>query len=52
MFYYVKGTLALCEASVAVVDCGGVGYKLFVSDTTFSKVAGKLGVSAVQRLII
>lgn len=43
MFYYVKGTLALCEASVAVVDCGGVGYKLCVSDTTFSKIAGKLG---------
>jgi len=43
MFYYVKGTLAVCEGSTAVVDCGGVGYKLTVSDNTFSKVAGKLG---------
>lgn len=43
MFYYVKGTLAVCEASTAVVDCGGVGYKLTVSDNTFSKVAGKMG---------
>lgn len=43
MFYYLKGTLALCEANVAVIDCGGVGYKLTVSDTTFLSVAGKLG---------
>lgn len=43
MFYYVKGTLAVCEGSTAVVDCGGVGYKLTVSDSTFSKVAGKMG---------
>lgn len=43
MFYYVKGTLAICEGSTAVVDCGGVGYKLTVSDNTFSKVAGKMG---------
>lgn len=43
MFYYVKGTLAVCEGSTAVVDCGGVGYKLTVSDNTFSKVAGKMG---------
>ena len=43
MFYYGKGTLAVCEASTAVIDCGGVGYKLTVSDMTFSKVAGKLG---------
>ncbi|MBO4429273.1 MAG: Holliday junction branch migration protein RuvA [Clostridia bacterium] len=43
MFYYVRGTLAVCELQVAVIDCGGVGYKLFVSDTTFSKIAGKLG---------
>lgn len=43
MFYYVRGTLAVCELSTAVIDCGGVGYKLFVSDTTFSKIAGKTG---------
>lgn len=43
MFYYVKGTLAVCEGSTAVIDCGGVGYKLTVSDMTFSRVAGKIG---------
>ena len=43
MFYYVKGTLAICEGTFAVIDCGGVGYKLTVSETTFSKIAGKLG---------
>ena len=43
MFYYVNGTLAVCEGSTVVVDCGGVGYKLTVSDNTFSKVAGKMG---------
>ena len=47
MFYYVNGTLAVCEGSTVVVDCGGVGYKLTVSDNTFSKVAGKMG-SEVQ----
>ena len=43
MFYYLKGKLAVCEASTAVIDCGGVGYKLTVTDTTFSKIAGSLG---------
>lgn len=43
MFYYVKGTLVICEGTFAVIDCGGVGYKLTVSETTFSKIAGKLG---------
>ena len=43
MFYYVRGKLVICEVQTAVVDCGGVGYKLAVSDTTFSKIAGKIG---------
>ena len=36
MFYYIKGTLAHLEAGVAVVDVGGVGYKLTVSGTTYN----------------
>lgn len=43
MFYYISGTLAIVELSTAVIDCGGVGYKLTVSETTFAKIAGKVG---------
>lgn len=38
MFYYVQGTLALLEASFAVVDAGGVGYKLTISGTTYDRL--------------
>lgn len=34
MFYYIKGTLALLDPLFAVVDAGGVGYKLTISTTT------------------
>lgn len=36
MFYYIKGALVHLEASVAVVDVGGVGYRLTVSGTTYN----------------
>ena len=35
MFYYLKGTLAHLESGVAVIDAGGVGYKLTISGTTY-----------------
>ena len=35
MFHYIKGTLALLEPGVAVLDVGGVGYKLTISQTTY-----------------
>lgn len=35
MFYYISGKLALLEAGFAVVDAGGVGYKLTISGTTY-----------------
>ncbi len=38
MFYYIYGTLAHREAGVAVIDCGGVGYKLTVSQNTLSEL--------------
>ena len=38
MFYYLKGTLVLTEPSAAVVDCGGVGYRLTVSANTLAKL--------------
>lgn len=43
MFYSIKGTLALCEPGFAVIDCGGVGYQLTVSTTTYDAVADKIG---------
>ena len=36
MFYYLKGTLEYVAEGIAVIDCGGVGYKLTVSGTTVS----------------
>ncbi len=35
MFYYLKGTLVHLENALAVVDVGGVGYRLTVSGTTY-----------------
>ena len=39
MFYYVRGQLALLEAGFAVIDCGGVGYKLTISGRTRDRLA-------------
>lgn len=35
MFYYISGKLAHLEAGVAVIDAGGVGYRLTISGTTY-----------------
>ncbi len=43
MFYHVRGELILCEASTAVIDCGGVGYRLTVSLLTADALSGKIG---------
>ena len=43
MFYSVKGILALCESSFAVVECGGVGYQLTISATTADAIGNKIG---------
>lgn len=36
MFYYIKGELVMTDMQTAVIDCGGVGYKLTVSTNTLS----------------
>ncbi len=41
MFYYLSGTVALLDAGVAVVDCGGVGYAVHTS--TYSQAQMKQG---------
>jgi len=38
MYYHIDGILAQKDANLAVVDCGGVGYKLNISYTTFSRL--------------
>lgn len=38
MFYYISGILAHREAGFAVIDCGGVGYKLTVSQNTLAEL--------------
>ncbi len=43
MFYQLNGELVLTEVSVAVIDCGGVGYKLTVSGNTLGKISGRKG---------
>ena len=35
MFYYISGALAYSTPNTAVIDAGGVGYKLTISQTTF-----------------
>lgn len=42
MIYHLKGTLELCEEGSCVIDCGGVGYKLFISDNTYTNIVGKV----------
>ena len=41
MFYYVNGKLAVCQPNLAVVDCGGVGYKCFITMNTYKAISGK-----------
>ena len=42
MIYHLKGTLELCEEGSCVIDCGGVGYKLFISDNTYTSIVGRV----------
>ncbi len=43
MIYHLNGTLELCEEGSCVIDCGGVGYKLSVSDNTYTSIVGHIG---------
>lgn len=39
MFYYISGNLARLEPSLAVIDAGGVGYKMTVSYNTYANLS-------------
>lgn len=43
MYYYISGELVHTEPNMAVIDAGGVGYKLTVSSTALGKFANKTG---------
>ncbi len=43
MFHYIRGELALIDGSSAVIDCGGVGYRLTVSLLTADALTKDLG---------
>ena len=38
MYYHIEGILSYKDANLAVVDCNGVGYKLNISFTTYSRL--------------
>ena len=38
MYYHIEGILSYKDANLCVIDCGGVGYKLNISYTTYSKL--------------
>ena len=43
MYYYLEGRLFLPDYQTAVIDCGGVGYKLTVSATTRQQISPRNG---------
>lgn len=45
MFYYVSGKLSILDPTFAVIDAGGVGYKMTISQNTYSDMPPHLSVS-------
>ena len=45
MFYYINGKLAALDPTFAVIDAGGVGYKLTITQNTYSSMPPHLSVS-------
>lgn len=41
MFHYIRGTLAAIRQGFAVLDAGGVGFRLCVSDNTYQAISKK-----------
>lgn len=39
MFYYINGKLTVLRPECAVIDCGGVGYLLSISATTYARLS-------------
>ncbi len=45
MFYYISGKLAFLDPTYAVIDAGGVGYKMTITHNTHSQMPPHLTVS-------
>ena len=43
MYYYLNGILSFVTGNMAVIDCGGVGYKLTVSGNTAGRIGAHVG---------
>lgn len=43
MYYHINGELCFTAPHTAVIDCGGVGYKLTVSTNTVAAIGHKVG---------
>lgn len=52
MYEYIKGRLAEATPTYAVVDCGGVGYFIYISVNTYSKIASATEVCLYVHLIV
>ncbi|MBQ7591320.1 MAG: Holliday junction branch migration protein RuvA [Clostridia bacterium] len=50
MFYHIKGELELLGVNFAVIEAGGVGYRLFVSDNTRTALA-RIGTGKTAKLL-
>ena len=50
MFYYISGKLAHLTPTTAVVDAGGVGYKMTISQNTFESLPHAAGDAPTAKL--
>ena len=49
MFYFIKGSLVMSDLHTAVIDAGGVGYKLTISENTY-RALPRMGAGGVVTL--
>ena len=49
MFYFIKGPLVMSDLHTAVIDAGGVGYKLTISENTY-RALPRMGAGGVVTL--
>ena len=52
MYEYIKGQLTELNATQAVIDCGGVGYLLEISLTTYDKIQRLRDASEPAKLLV
>lgn len=50
MFYYINGNLVLLNQNTAVIDAGGIGYKLTISSTTHDLLSNAYSDNAAVKL--